>query len=506
MSKKNNRISEFSTPVNEYSLLGCCIMDDCFYRKAKDFGININDFTIQSNKVLWGCLERMDKNEVPISLMTVTSELEKYGELNAVTPAFLARIAECYVTTKNIVPYIKEVKNATFRRQIEAQSRNTVEKLRNSDNKVNDIISDAEKNILQMSDVINENTKFNGACSDKILSYLENNFEKDLNDFAHTSARTCFPYLDSLFSGKLYPGMYVLGAISSLGKTTWLAQVADQIAESKLPVLYFSIEQSQMEIICKSLSRHISSNHLEHRISSIKIRNHWHPHMNRMENNKYLLPYEIDYINEAYDWYKANIAPYMNVCGSNFECTVETIKAKIKRMVAVSDEKPVIFIDYLQIIQPEKDFKGTDKQHLDYVMTELERLAKQLQITVFAISSINRVSYTQPVSFESFKTSGSIEYSSDVVITMDLNAINELKENSDKIEAHNLLDAAKAAIPRAIQMKILKNRYGRVGECTYFLYYPDGDYFKNVEELPPASIVSKETYNTPIRGNNNGVH
>ncbi len=53
----------------------------------------------------------------------------------------------------------------------------------------------------------------------------------------------------------LYPGLYVIGAISSLGKTTFANQMADQIAEQGKSVLYISLEQSSLELTAKSISR-----------------------------------------------------------------------------------------------------------------------------------------------------------------------------------------------------------------------------------------------------------
>ena len=50
--------------------------------------------------------------------------------------------------------------------------------------------------------------------------------------------------------------MYCVGAISSLGKTTFVTQIADQIAAQGTDVLIFSIEMSRWEIISKSISRH----------------------------------------------------------------------------------------------------------------------------------------------------------------------------------------------------------------------------------------------------------
>ncbi|MEW5208114.1 DnaB-like helicase C-terminal domain-containing protein, partial [Bacillus cereus] len=50
-----------------------------------------------------------------------------------------------------------------------------------------------------------------------------------------------FPKLNDVLGG-LRTGLYVLGAISSLGKTTFVQEVVDKIAEQGEHVLFFSLE------------------------------------------------------------------------------------------------------------------------------------------------------------------------------------------------------------------------------------------------------------------------
>ena len=67
---------------------------------------------------------------------------------------------------------------------------------------------------------------------------------------------TGIPTLDKILDGGLYEGLYVVGAISSLGKTTLVTQIADQIAQQGYDILIFSLEMARSEIMAKSISRH----------------------------------------------------------------------------------------------------------------------------------------------------------------------------------------------------------------------------------------------------------
>ena len=73
-----------------------------------------------------------------------------------------------------------------------------------------------------------------------VSQYLEDFFIKDIDKFKrYKDRKTGFSNLDEL-TGGLYPGLYVIGgAISSLGKTTFIHQMGDQLAEMGDHVLFF---------------------------------------------------------------------------------------------------------------------------------------------------------------------------------------------------------------------------------------------------------------------------
>ena len=65
-----------------------------------------------------------------------------------------------------------------------------------------------------------------------------------------------FEKIDKLLNGGLPNGLITLGAIPSLGKTTFMLQVADNMASlDNTKVLFFSLEMSRYNLISKSLSR-----------------------------------------------------------------------------------------------------------------------------------------------------------------------------------------------------------------------------------------------------------
>lgn len=280
--------------------------------------------------------------------------------------------------------------------------------------------------------------------------------------------RTGFPNLDQQ-AGGVYSGLYIVGGMTSVGKTTFISQIADQMATLGQHVLFFSMEQSRLEMVSKSIARQTAATDPQRGVSSIQIR--------KGAKN--------DIVTKATVAYLMNVSDRMSIIEGNFNCTVSFIGSYTRRYMAQNDGiKPIVIIDYLQVLRPEKDpetgRKMTDtRQIIDYNVTELKRLSRSLEIPVFVVSSINRSNYLTPIDFEAFKESGGIEYTADVVWGLQLSAVHDDVFNGEgKIkEKREAIARAKEAMPRDIELVCLKNRYGKSRYAVQFTYYPQFDYF-----------------------------
>ena len=125
-------------------------------------------------------------------------------------------------------------------------------------------------------------------------------------------------------------------------------------------------------------------------------------------------------------------------------------------------------VDYVQILAPHSE-RATDKQNMDKAVLELKRLSRDYKTPVIAISSLNRANYNTAISMEALKETGGLEYSSDVLIGLQLKGAGE--KNFD-------VNEAKKKTPREIELVILKNRNGRTGDKLEYKYYPMFNYFK----------------------------
>ena len=282
---------------------------------------------------------------------------------------------------------------------------------------------------------------------------------------------TGFKNLDEYLDGGLYDGLYILGAISSLGKTTFAIQIADYLSSQSHGVLYISLEMSRYEIMAKSISRHTlllceSNDSDEQKFHSIKtLARTTRDIIVGSKYDKYSdeVKKAIEEATENYTNHSKNLWVIEGL--GNIGAT--EIREMVQKHQQFTDSAPVVIVDYLQIIAPYQ--KLTEKQSMDKTVMELKRISRDFKIPVLAISSLNRASYDKSINMTGFKESGGIEYSADVLFGLQLKGVEGQDFDAEKAKSDN---------PRKIELKILKNRNGKTGGSIFFEYYPEFNYFK----------------------------
>ena len=295
-------------------------------------------------------------------------------------------------------------------------------------------------------------------------AYIRKQMPSEMRDFVDGGKiKSGYQNLDAVTN--LYPGLYVVGAISSLGKTTFVHQMADQVAESGNPVLFFSLEQSTLELASKSLSRIMAKKNAVTAMTSLQIRKNGED------------PRVGDAVGE-YEKYAGN----MLVAECTFRATIDTVEGTVRNYINKTGKKPVVIVDYLQVIQPPEGSRMNAKDLVDMHVRRLKQLQSDNKLVLIVISSLNRQNYLTQIDYESFKESGGIEYTADVVWGLQLEVLHdEIFDKQNRLnEKRQKVKEAKAANPRRIELCCLKNRFGISSYSCMFDYYPQFDYFQPV--------------------------
>ena len=278
--------------------------------------------------------------------------------------------------------------------------------------------------------------KHEKSIEDEFLDYLNRRSQKAV--FA-----TGISGLDKALDGGLHAGLTVLGAVSSMGKTSLMLQMADTLAAAGRNVLFITIEMSRMELIAKSAvrgTRERARPLLDGKLPEEKVR--------------------------------GLISAYRKKTGGRVELwepdallTPAFLDEKVSAFCE-QHENPVLFLDYLQLVAPARAGM-TEKQTADAAVAMLKQLARRYDMPVIAASSLNREAY-RPGSAEpgmsAFKESGSVEYSADLLLV--------LKYRTDA-------DKEIKTGPRHLVLTILKNRFGATGESIPLDYEPEKELFRD---------------------------
>jgi replicative DNA helicase len=239
-----------------------------------------------------------------------------------------------------------------------------------------------------------------------------------------------------------------------------MLQVADYIAKSGQDVLLFSLEMSKLEMVSKSLSRELFKMDALNALTTRDI----------MNGN-----YDIQIMGKVLSR-QMEAAKHIKIIEGGNNTGTKEIREMIETHIRYTGKKPVVKVDYLQIIKP-YDFHMSAKQANDYNVSELKRISRDIDIPLVAISSLNRENYVMPIGFESFKETGAIEYGADVVLGLQLSGITEIAELKKESEKRERVNKLKSEMPRSVDLVVLKQRNGVSFARMLYFYEPRYNYF-----------------------------
>lgn len=420
-------------------------------------------FSNVAYREIYSTMKRIYREQGKISIIAVGNAMQNWPDVREMLDKIQAK-TNPYMTAENLREHAIMLvsDHITEKIQAEAMSGKTPEEI--------------ARNIDKLADQLKRIQERGKARPDNMQEYLKSTFSSDLELFQRSNLiKTGFKNYDNE-TGGLFPSLYVIGAISSLGKTTFMHQMCDNIARAGVPVLFFSLEQSALELITKSIARINAAHCIEQGKKGADLAVYCKPAIYLRQHG-----IQTEQSKQALEEYKSTIADNMNIIEGNFETNAEYIREYTKHYITKTGRAPVVVVDYLQIMQAPNGNGSGNKDSIDFNVTELKRISRDFNIPVFVISSFNRMNYMNQVSFESFKESGGIEYTADVLIGLQLKILGEdqifSKEKGNENEKRKMIKEAKNKIPREIQLCCLKNRNGRSSFDLNFLYYPNYDLF-----------------------------
>ena len=452
----------------ELELLGMCILKEG--KAVADVAaiLQPDDFYSYEHQLIFTAILDLCRTGTPPTMPTIADWLKRKnyifkGEGNTVSPYDKVRLdtimdlGQAAFSTAYAVSYALRIKEVSNRNKLVRLGKELVSQAPDFAKDFSSLIVSSQKALLDISGTPAQIQYL------KRQQYFEQFYEKDsISLQLYSRRKTGFANIDAyqIFS----PGLYVIGATPAAGKTTFCWQLLEQLAKNGESCFFCSYEMAALELYSKSMAREIFLRDRQTSLTSADIR--------YGATSNALIEVFADFLADTDGGVRL------------FELRDENIDDLLRTLRPLCNGKgksPVVCLDYLQIVPPSSDLRlNTEKMRIDDIVHKLKTFQRETNTTFIVISSFNRLNYYQQVSFESFKESGNIEYTADVVWAFQLHVSNEIKAGTDTSAVRKKFDAAKRAQPRHVQLKCLKNRQGQNYDC-FFNYFSAHDFFQACE-------------------------
>ena len=428
--------------------------------------VSADDFYRPEHRIIFRVIVDLYAQGTPPNILSIFQELQKTK--SKVEFSYLRSIAEISFTTAYAVAHAKIVKEKSELRRLMNTAESLFHDAQQGFSRPAEIIA---KHQVVWEEISRSATPSNKTGFNEYVTTAA--FQSDVDEMKlYAERKTGFENLDEyqFFT----PGLYVIGATPAAGKTTFCWQLLEQLARKGESCIYCSYEMSRLELFSKSFARELFKRDDKTALTAAQIR--------RGGASKALYEVLVDLAEKPIN---------LSVLELQNE-TVDDLLTLLKPMCTDKAKAPVVCLDYLQIMPTGRE---STKLGIDETVRKLKKFQRDTNTTFIVISSFNRTNYAQSVSFESFKESGNIEYTADVVWALQLNVMNEIKGGELISETRRKIDEAKKQQPRQIHLKCLKNRQGTNYDC-FFEYHSAHDSFEpctpfNEKNVSSENVVKK---------------
>jgi replicative DNA helicase len=364
--------------------------------------LDAEDFYDPRHKVVFTAVRALEAANKPIDVVTIESELDKVGKLDAIGGmAFLGELAMRVPTPDNVMHYAAIVQDKHSARKLMLAASEIADKGYDDLGDVRDYLDEAEGKIFE---VTQRNDK---SGPEPIKSLIKKVFgsldERFSSPGGITGVPTGFNDLDNLTAGLQPTELIILAARPAMGKTSFALSLAQNAAISGgWPVLVFSLEMSSTQLAERLLCS-------EARVDSSALRR------GQLQRQ--------DMTNLTYAANTLSKAPIM--IDDTPALSIREVRARARRFRSnkelFGDKKAgLIVVDYLQLMRGSTQNKnGSREQEIFEISRGLKSLAKELHCPVLALSQLNRSleqrQDKRPM-LSDLRESGAIEQDADLIV------------------------------------------------------------------------------------------
>jgi replicative DNA helicase len=356
------------------------LTDELFYRDA--------------HRRIFRAIASLSERSEAVDLITVTEELKRHGDLEAVGGVtFLQSLLDSVPTAANVEYHGRLVLEKAVLRKLIQVSTEIIDQSYESAEPWTDILDKAEQKLFGIGEA---RLRREFAPMKEILKstflLLEELYE---NKRAVTGVPTGYTDLDRMTSGWQSSDLIVIAGRPSMGKTSLMLNMAENAAiDYKIPVGIFSLEMSKEQIVQRFLCSRA-------RVPAHRLRTGF-----LKESEWPLLTQAAAHLSEAPIF--IDDTPAIGLM---------EMRAKARRLKA-RHGLGLVVVDYLQLARGMPGVESR-QQEISQISQGLKALAKELSVPVIAGSQLSRAVESREIKrpiLSDLRESGAIEQDADLVI------------------------------------------------------------------------------------------
>ncbi len=376
----------------ERSVLGAILLDNEAFHPAIEI-LEPADFSLDAHRRIFARMVTLSESRRPIDMITLSEELERTGELEAVGgSAYLSALVDGLPRIANIEHYARIVKEKALLRNLIHTSDNIINQAMEADEEADQVLDRAEEAIFSLAEKrVREGLLPIKEIVQETIPRLDEYFERRQHI---TGLATGFADFDNLTSGLQPAELIIVAARPAVGKTALALNIAQHVAMERKPVAIFSLEMAREALLFRLLCA-------DARVDSQRFR------------TGYLSKDEQGKIVKA----SARLREAPVFIDDTATLTVLEMRAKCRRLEAEYGLALVV-VDYLQLMSGRGRFENRT-QEVSSISRGLKALAKELHVPVISISQLSRAPEQRGgdrwPQLSDLRESGSIEQDADVV-------------------------------------------------------------------------------------------
>ena len=375
----------------EEIVLGAIMLEQPAYNRVA-LTLSSEDFYSDNNKHIYSIIQKLADQNKPINILTVTDKARELGVLEQLGGAFaIVSLTNRVLSAANIEYNALIIKQKSIHRRFIQTLSESQEAAWDDTKDIFDIIKSLQTEIDKLSLSKSKNDLIEvGKTASQV--YIDTEFAR-ANPNSIIGLPSCLNEINTKLMGYSAPDMIIIAARPGEGKSTLALQDALHIAESGSPVLFFSMEMRDKQLVWKIMSQ-------KSEIEVLRIRS---GNITETELN-----------NIAYCSQDLQNTPLYFADGIN---SLNDIKSVSRQSVKQKGIK-IIFIDYLGLINHNME-GATREQVVSEISRQLKQLAIELNIPIIVLSQLGRPIKGMAVkspSLHDLKDSGAIEANADGVI------------------------------------------------------------------------------------------